>query len=118
MNGTNSNVLFCAFTQVGGLSEAELSHLELQFIVLNDFHLSLSPEELQCYMNELVRYSETDTDAETDDEPTIQSAYSCASSDTQSLISSDASTSEDGGFDDEDEGGDDGDDDGSATDDE
>ena len=62
-------------------------------------------------MNELVRYSETDTDAETDDEPTIQSAYSCASSDTQSLISSDASTSEDGGFDDEDEGGDDGDDD-------
>ena len=198
MNGTNSNVLFCAFTQVGGLSEAELSHLELQFILLNDYHLSLSPEELQCYADELIRYShrrseatpvtwnsvfrpmqsmgaidafggtigsdktyshrdadaprnstprrswsgagssstnttraaapddqenssihsETDTDAETDDEPTIQSAYSCASSDTQSLISSDASTSEDGGFDDEDEGGDDGDDDGSATDDE
>ena len=118
MNGTNSNVLFCAFTQVGGLPEAELNQLELQFLLLNDFHLSVSSEELQCYTNELIRYSETDTDAETDDEPTIQSAYSCASSETQSLISSDASTSEDCGFDDEDEGGDDGDDDGSATDDE
>ena len=64
--------------------------------------------------------SETDTDAETDDEPTIRPAHSCASSDTQSLFSSDASASEDGGFEGEDEGGEDEDDDdeGSATDDE
>ncbi|PAV21150.1 cyclin-domain-containing [Pyrrhoderma noxium] len=152
------------YAKVGGLPQAELNQLELQFLLLNDFHLSVSPEELQCYADELIRYShrrseatpvtwnsvfrpmqsmgaidafggtigaaapddqenssiysETDTDAETDDEPTIRPAYSCASSDTQSLFSSDASTSEDGGFDDEDEGGDDDDDDGSATDDE
>ena len=36
-------------------------------------------------------YSETDTDAETDDEPTIKPSHSCASSDTQSLFSNDAS---------------------------
>lgn len=55
-------------------------------------------------------YSETDTDAETDDEPTIRPAHSSASSDTQSLFSNDAS--EDAFPDDED------DEDGSATDDE
>lgn len=36
-------------------------------------------------------YSETDTDAETDDEPTIKPSHSCGSSDTQSLFSNDAS---------------------------
>lgn len=38
-----------------------------------------------------VSEAETDTDAETDDEPTIRPAHSCASSETQSLYSVDAS---------------------------
>ena len=39
---------------------------------------------------------ETDFEGSTDDEPTIRPSHSCASSDTQSLFSNDASASEDG----------------------
>lgn len=164
--------------QVGGLPQAELNQLELQFLLLNDFRLSVPTEEMQHYWKQLMRFSqdqseadgiqaptnhvtpeqpgpasrplqsmgafdafggvvvsdsasyasiqaprnttpkrssapvpaaavvpdeqeerdqensvcyETDTDAETDDEPTIRPAHSCASSDTQSLFSNDAS---------------------------
>lgn len=60
---------------------------------------------------------ETETDAETDDEPTIRPAHSCASSDTQSLFSNDASEASESADDDEDELNDE-DDEGSATDEE
>lgn len=46
-------------------------------------------------------HSETDTDAETDDEPTIRPTHSCASSDTHSLFSND--TSEDAEIDEPDD---------------
>ena len=173
--------------QVGGLPQAELNQLELQFLLLNDFRLTIPPDEMQRYADQLIRfaqsrnglangqlwlsptmtesrtlapsrpmqsmgafdafggaisgtevtsdgeaprnstprrsmasiangipipivdehderdqessvYSETDTEAETstDDEPTIRPSHSCASSDTQSLFSNDASASEDG----------------------
>lgn len=180
------NVLFCPLShldrtnkncncpyQVGGLPQAELNQLELQFLLLNDFRLSIPTDEMQRYADQLIRFSqgqtgadgaqpwtiptapepsatasrplqsmgafdafggaitndtasyadastsaprtprrswsssastntsvdeqessvcsETDTDAETDDEPTIRPAHSCASSDTQSLFSNDAS---------------------------
>lgn len=49
------------------------------------------PEEQEDRDQESSVCSETDTDAETDDEPTIRPAHSCASSDTQSLFSNDAS---------------------------
>lgn len=54
------------------------------------------PDEQEERDQESSICSETDTDAETDDEPTIRAAGSCASSDTQSLFSNDASASEDG----------------------
>ena len=180
-------MILTPFLQVGGLPQAELNQLELQFLLLNDFRLSIPTDEMQRYADQLIRfaqtrngsgggepwvspalddqrampvsrplqsmgafdafggaiggvdgvvtdseaprnstprrsmtngihansaadirdeqeerdqessvYSETDTDAETDDEPTIRPAHSCASSDTQSLFSNDASASEDG----------------------
>lgn len=174
--------------KVGGLPQAELNQLELQFLLLNDFHLTIPTGEMQRYAEQLILfsqgqagvsdvqpwsnpsfatessaaassrplqsmgafdafggnitgdhnpytnaqaprnttprrsagqtvavtpsdepedgdqessvYSETDTDAETDDEPTIRPTHSCASSDTQSLFSNDASEEADDGDDD------------------
>ncbi|KAI5124748.1 hypothetical protein M0805_005382 [Coniferiporia weirii] len=162
------------YAKVGGLPQAELNQLELQFLLLNDFRLAIPTDEMQRYAEQLIRFSqgsseheiwsvppvvssetgpsrpmqsmgafdafggvissdaasysgahvprnttprrsvasvtaaalpdeqserdqegsvyyETDTDAGTDDEPTIRPTHSCASSDTQSLFSNDAS---------------------------
>ena len=43
-------------TQVGGLPLAELNHLELQFLLLNDFRLSIAVEELEAYGTMLVEF--------------------------------------------------------------
>lgn len=43
-------------TQVGGLPLAELNHLELQFLLLNDFRLSIPVEELEAYGTMLVEF--------------------------------------------------------------
>jgi len=42
--------------QVGGLPLAELNHLELQFLLLNDFRLSVPVEELEAYGTMLVEF--------------------------------------------------------------
>ncbi|KAJ5902247.1 hypothetical protein N7495_002775 [Penicillium taxi] len=42
--------------QVGGLPLAELNHLELQFLMLNDFRLAISVEELEAYGTRLVEF--------------------------------------------------------------
>lgn len=42
--------------QVGGLPLAELNHLELQFLLLNDFRLSVPVEELESYGTMLVEF--------------------------------------------------------------
>jgi len=42
--------------QVGGLPLAELNHLELQFLLLNDFRLSVPVEELEAYGTMLVQF--------------------------------------------------------------
>jgi PHO85 cyclin-6/7 len=42
--------------QVGGLPLAELNHLELQFLLLNDFRLSIPVEELEAYGTMLVEF--------------------------------------------------------------
>ena len=42
--------------QVGGLPLQELNHLELQFLVLNDFRLSIPVEELEAYATMLVKF--------------------------------------------------------------
>jgi hypothetical protein len=41
---------------VGGLPLAELNHLELQFLLLNDFRLSVPVEELEAYGTMLVEF--------------------------------------------------------------
>ncbi len=42
--------------QVGGLPLVELNHLELQFLLLNDFRLSVPVEELDAYGTMLVEF--------------------------------------------------------------
>lgn len=46
-------------TQVGGLPQAELNQLELQFLLLNDFRLVISAEEMQRYAEQLIVFSES-----------------------------------------------------------
>jgi hypothetical protein len=41
---------------VGGLPLVELNHLELQFLLLNDFRLSVPVEELEAYGTMLVEF--------------------------------------------------------------
>lgn len=43
-------------TQVGGLPLSELNHLELQFLLLNDFRLSVPIVELEAYGTMLVEF--------------------------------------------------------------
>ena len=42
--------------QVGGLPLVELNHLELQFLLLNDFRLAITVEELESYGTMLVEF--------------------------------------------------------------
>lgn len=42
--------------QVGGLPLPELNHLELQFLLLNEFRLSVPVEELDAYGTMLVEF--------------------------------------------------------------
>jgi hypothetical protein len=44
------------YAKVGGLPLVELNHLELQFLTLNDFRLSIPVEELESYGNMLVQF--------------------------------------------------------------
>lgn len=43
-------------SQVGGLPLVELNHLELQFLLLNDFRLAIPVEELEAYGTMLVEF--------------------------------------------------------------
>jgi hypothetical protein len=56
-----SRVFLCSLddSQVGGLPQTELNQLELQFLLLNDFRLTISPEELQRYAEQLIVFSES-----------------------------------------------------------
>jgi hypothetical protein len=42
--------------QVGGLPLPELNHLELQFLLLNDFRLAVPLEEMEAYGTMLVEF--------------------------------------------------------------
>lgn len=44
------------YAKVGGLPLPELNHLELQFLLLNDFRLSIPVEELEAYGTMLVEF--------------------------------------------------------------
>lgn len=43
-------------SQVGGLPLAELNHLEIQFLILNDFRLAVPVEDLEAYATMLVEF--------------------------------------------------------------
>jgi len=45
------------YAKVGGLPQAELNQLELQFLLLNDFRLVIPVEEMQRYADQLFLYS-------------------------------------------------------------
>ncbi|KAH8074932.1 cyclin-domain-containing protein [Cristinia sonorae] len=51
------------YAKVGGLPQGELNQLELQFLLLNDFRLMISVEEMQSYAEQLIRFSENDADS-------------------------------------------------------
>jgi hypothetical protein len=44
------------YAKVGGLPLAELNHLEVQFLLLNDFRLSVPVEDLEAYATMLVEF--------------------------------------------------------------
>merc|ERR1711939_1047858 len=44
------------YAKVGGLPLQELNHLELQFLLLNDFRLSVPVEEIEAYGTMLVEF--------------------------------------------------------------
>ncbi|KAI1266054.1 cyclin-domain-containing protein [Xylariaceae sp. FL1019] len=44
------------YAKVGGLPLAELNHLELQFLLLNDFRLSVPVDDLEAYATMLVEF--------------------------------------------------------------
>jgi hypothetical protein len=48
--------LFANLPQVGGLPLVELNHLELQFLLLNDFRLAVPLEEMEAYGTMLVEF--------------------------------------------------------------
>ncbi|KAF7331719.1 Cyclin-domain-containing protein [Mycena kentingensis (nom. inval.)] len=45
------------YAKVGGLPQAELNQLELQFLLLNDFRLVIPKEEMQRYAEQLILFS-------------------------------------------------------------
>lgn len=51
-----ANVIHFLPSQVGGLPLAELNHLELQFLLLNDFRLAVPVEDLEAYATMLVEF--------------------------------------------------------------
>lgn len=56
------------YAKVGGLPLAELNHLELQFLHLNDFRLSVSVEELDSYATMLVEFYAREIAAQREDD--------------------------------------------------
>ncbi|KAK5989014.1 PHO85 cyclin-6 [Cladobotryum mycophilum] len=60
------------YAKVGGLPLAELNHLELQFLVLNDFRLAVPVEDLEAYATMLVEFYAREVVAPKNGRPTPQ----------------------------------------------
>ncbi|KAL4868628.1 hypothetical protein BDV12DRAFT_185830 [Aspergillus spectabilis] len=60
------------YAKVGGLPLAELNHLELQFLLLNDFRLSIAVEELEAYGTMLVEFYAREIIAQQQQQPQPQ----------------------------------------------
>jgi len=63
------------YAKVGGLPLAELNHLELQFLLLNDFRLSVPVEELEAYGTMLVEFYAREVIAQRQDTIPVNMAY-------------------------------------------
>ncbi|KAL8850729.1 MAG: hypothetical protein Q9198_011093, partial [Flavoplaca austrocitrina] len=61
--------------QVGGLPLVELNHLELQFLLLNDFRLSVPVEELEAYGTMLVEFYAREVMAQQGGGPNVDALY-------------------------------------------
>lgn len=61
--------------QVGGLPLPELNHLELQFLLLNDFRLSVPVEELEAYGTMLVEFYAREVIAQRQGQIPLDMAY-------------------------------------------
>ncbi|KAL8770780.1 MAG: hypothetical protein Q9209_003647 [Squamulea sp. 1 TL-2023] len=63
------------YAKVGGLPLPELNHLELQFLLLNDFRLSVPVEELEAYGTMLVEFYAREVRAQQGGGPTVDALY-------------------------------------------
>ncbi|RDW94007.1 putative cyclin-dependent protein kinase complex component [Aspergillus mulundensis] len=63
------------YAKVGGLPLAELNHLELQFLLLNDFRLSIPVEELEAYGTMLVEFYAREIVAQQQHQPQPQAGF-------------------------------------------
>lgn len=62
---TSSQQVLTKTIQVGGLPLPELNHLELQFLLLNDFRLAVPVEDLEAYATMLVEFYAREVVAQT-----------------------------------------------------
>lgn len=76
--------------QVGGLPQQELNQLELQFLLLNDFRLVISSEEMQRYAEQLIVFSEQNTASSPTSPHTNQPETTVASGPMQAMGAIDA----------------------------
>ncbi|KAL4939874.1 cyclin-domain-containing protein [Aspergillus oleicola] len=67
------------YAKVGGLPLPELNHLELQFLLLNDFRLSIPVEELEAYGTMLVEFYAREIVAQQQHQPQPQVGLSAES---------------------------------------
>ncbi|KAK7471175.1 cyclin-like protein interacting with PHO85 [Stygiomarasmius scandens] len=51
------------YAKVGGLPQAELNQLELQFLLLNDFRLVIPGDEMQRYADQLLLFSNSNSES-------------------------------------------------------
>ncbi|KAL8957997.1 MAG: hypothetical protein Q9183_005926 [Haloplaca sp. 2 TL-2023] len=63
------------YAKVGGLPLVELNHLELQFLLLNDFRLSVPVEELEAYGTMLVEFYAREVIAQQSGGPAADALY-------------------------------------------
>jgi len=57
------------YAKVGGLPQNELNQLELQFLLLNNFSLMISTDEMQRYAEQLVHFSQSNSQSASDPSP-------------------------------------------------
>ncbi|ETN38915.1 uncharacterized protein HMPREF1541_06957 [Cyphellophora europaea CBS 101466] len=79
------------YAKVGGLPLVELNHLELQFLILNDFRLSIPVEELEAYGTMLVEFYAREVVAQQQAAQQHQSALSTPATPSEGMFMRDQS---------------------------